>query len=53
MGEFYAYIDKYLDTATTKKNDLQSKANPTNKYGGLQFKYDNYGIIYTINTRDI
>ena len=47
---FRAYIEKYWETASTKKNDQQSEAKLLKKYGGLQFKGDNYGIIYTINS---
>ena len=53
MREFRAYIEKDWDTAAINKNDQQSKARLNKKHKGLQFNYDNDGIIYTINPSDI
>ena len=53
MRKFRAYIDKYWETAATKKNYQQSEAKLLNKYGGLQLNYDNDGIIYIIYPRNI
>ena len=48
VSELRAYIEKYWETSATKKDDKQSETNLLKKYGGIQFKDDNYGIIYTI-----
>ena len=39
--------------AATKKNDQQSKLKLLKKYGVLQVKYNNDGIIYTINPSNL
>ena len=50
VREFRAYIEKDCETSATKK---ESESNLLKKYGGLQFKGDNYGIINTINPSDL
>ena len=48
MTYFCVHIEKDQETTTTKKSDEKIKEKCQKKYGGLEFKYDNYGIIYTV-----
>ena len=53
VRNFRAYIEEGWEPAAVKKNNQTSEAKLLKKYGGIKFKDDNDGVIYTIDSKEL